>query len=109
LVAVRCRLEFARSFNNDPILAREPPDMAVPSIDTDFLQVIGHPWAAIAALTMQRGAARFAATAAVLDIAPVKRFPDPATAARRIWANLIPIAAAAAAPEVAAGTKHREA
>ena len=39
-------------------------------------------------LTMPQGAALFAATAAPLGIAPVKRFPDRATAARRIRANL---------------------
>lgn len=53
-------------------------------------------------LTMPQGAALFAATAAPLGIAPVKRFPDRATAARRIWANLVALAAAAAAPEAAA-------
>ncbi len=39
-------------------------------------------------LTMKQGAALFAATAAPLGIAPVKRFPDRTTAARRIWENL---------------------
>ena len=53
-------------------------------------------------LTMPQGAALFAATAAPLGIAPVKCFPDRATAARRIWANLVALAAAAAAPEAAA-------
>lgn len=51
-------------------------------------------------LTMKQGAALFAATAAPLGIAPVKRFPDRATAARRIWQNLA--ALSATAPEAAA-------
>ena len=53
-------------------------------------------------LTMPQGAALFAATAAPLGIAPVKRFPDRATAARRIWANLVALTAATAVPEAAA-------
>ena len=58
-------------------------------------------------LTMPQGAALFAATAAPLGITPVKRFPDRATAARRIWANLVTLAAAAAAPgAVAAPVPH---
>ena len=58
-------------------------------------------------LTMPQGAALFAATAAPLGIAPVKRFPDRATAARRIWANLVALTAAAAAPgAVAAPLPH---
>lgn len=44
-------------------------------------------------LTMAQGAALFAATAAPLGIAPVKRFPDRAAAARRIWANLAALSA----------------
>ncbi|MFN3275073.1 MAG: hypothetical protein ACK41U_10400 [Paracoccus sp. (in: a-proteobacteria)] len=56
-------------------------------------------------LTMKEGAALFAATAAPLGIAPVKRFPDRTTAARRIWQNLVALSAGpavpAAAPEVA--------
>jgi len=58
-------------------------------------------------LTMAQGTALFAATAAPLGIAAVKRFPDRATAARRIWANLAALsagqdgtAAPAATPEV---------
>ncbi|GAA5076701.1 DUF3489 domain-containing protein [Roseibacterium beibuensis] len=50
-------------------------------------------------LTIKQGAALFAATAAPLGIAPVKRFPDRATAARRIWQNLA--ALSATAPEAA--------
>lgn len=52
-------------------------------------------------LTMKQGAALFAATAAPLGIAPVKRFPDRATAARRIWQNLAALSATTPAPEVA--------
>jgi len=52
-------------------------------------------------LTMKEGAALFAATAAPLGIAPVKRFPDRATAARRIWQNLAALSATTPAPEVA--------
>lgn len=53
-------------------------------------------------LTMKQGAALFAATAAPLGIAPVKRFPDRATAARRIWQNLAALSATTPAPEAAA-------
>jgi len=53
-------------------------------------------------LTMKQGAALFAATAAPLGIAPVKRFPDRTTAARRIWQNLAALSATTPAPEVAA-------
>ena len=49
-------------------------------------------------LTTPQGAALFAATAAPLGIAPAKRFPDRATAARRIWANLVALTAAVAVP-----------
>lgn len=52
-------------------------------------------------LTMKQGAALFAATAAPLGIAPVKRFPDRTTAARRIWQNLAALSATTPAPEVA--------
>ena len=52
-------------------------------------------------LTIKEGAALFAATAAALGIAPVKRFPDRETAARRIWANLVALSAAAPVPETA--------
>lgn len=52
-------------------------------------------------LTMKQGAALFAATAAPLGIAPVKRFPDRATAARRIWQNLAALSATTPAPEAA--------
>ncbi len=50
-------------------------------------------------LSIKDGAALFAATAAPLGIAPVKRFPDRDTAARRIWANLVALAAAAPVAE----------
>jgi hypothetical protein len=52
-------------------------------------------------LTMKEGAALFAATAAPLGIAPVKRFPDRTTAARRIWQNLVALSAGPAVPEAA--------
>jgi hypothetical protein len=54
VVAVRRRLEFACSFNDDPVLAHQPPDTPVPHIDTDFLQFFGHPGAAIAAQAQAR-------------------------------------------------------
>ena len=41
--------EFPCSFNDDPVFTHQPPDTAVPYIDTDFLQFFGHPGAAIAA------------------------------------------------------------
>lgn len=54
-------------------------------------------------LTIKEGVALFAATAAPLGIAPVKRFPDRSTAARRIWANLCALSAVPeAAPEAPA-------
>jgi len=52
-------------------------------------------------LTMKEGAALFAATAAPLGIAPVKRFPDRTTAARRIWQNLVALSAGTALPAAA--------
>ncbi len=52
-------------------------------------------------LTMKEGAALFAATAAPLGIAPVKRFPDRTTAARRIWQNLVALSAGPAVPAAA--------
>ena len=51
-IAVRNRLEFARSFNDDPGLAQQSPDPAMTSIDADFLQFLGHP--AIAAQAQTR-------------------------------------------------------
>lgn len=55
------RLEFTCSFNDDPVLAHQPPDtpplavcmqtaagQRVPHIDADLLQLFGHPGAAIA-------------------------------------------------------------
>ena len=55
-------------------------------------------------LTVKEGVALFAATAAPLGIAAVKRFPDRATAARRIWANLVGLSAAEAGAEAGAAT-----
>jgi hypothetical protein len=49
VIAVCRRLEFARSFNNNPVLAHQPPDTSVPHIDTNFLQLFGHSRAAVAA------------------------------------------------------------
>lgn len=56
-------------------------------------------------LTMKQGAALFAATAAPLGIAPVKRFPDRATAARRIWQNLAALSATTAPADVDAAIR----
>lgn len=53
-------------------------------------------------LTGPQAVALFAATAAALSIAPVKRFASREVAARRIWENLLALAAAAAVPETAA-------
>ena len=55
-------------------------------------------------LTVKQGAALFAANAAPLGIAPVKRFPDRAAAARRIWANLAALSAGAGDTSPAAAT-----
>ena len=52
-------------------------------------------------LTIKQSAALFAATAVPLGIAAVKRFPDRATAARRIWQNLAALSATTA-PEATA-------
>ena len=54
MVAVCGRLEFTCSFNDDPILAHQPPDTPVPHIDADLLQLFGHPGAAIAAKAQAR-------------------------------------------------------
>lgn len=53
-------------------------------------------------LTGPQAVALFAATAAALGIAPVKRFASRDVAARRVWENLLALAAAAAVPETAA-------
>jgi len=37
VIAVSGRFEFPRSFNDDPVVAHQSPDPAVPDIDTDFL------------------------------------------------------------------------
>ena len=60
-------------------------------------------------LTMKQGAALFAATAAPLGIATVKRFPDRTTAARRIWQNLAALSANATEPEAAPKPKAKPA
>ncbi len=59
VVFVRHRFEFPRSFNEIPVRAHQPPDRAMPDpvmpdIDADFLQLFGHPWAAIAAQARPR-------------------------------------------------------
>lgn len=46
--------EFPRSFNENPVLAHQSPDPAVPDIDADFLQLFGHPGAAVAAQAQPR-------------------------------------------------------
>ncbi|WP_415393709.1 hypothetical protein [Paracoccus sp. SJTW-4] len=56
----------------------------------------------LSGLTAAEGAALFAATAAPLGIAPVKRFASRDVAARRIWENLVALSAAPAVPEAAA-------
>jgi hypothetical protein len=63
----------------------------------------------IEGLTMKQGAALFAATAAPLGIATVKRFPDRTTAARRIWQNLAAFSANAPEPETAPKPKAKPA
>ena len=37
VIAVRCRLEFVCSFNDDPVFAHQPTDTAVPHIDAGLL------------------------------------------------------------------------
>ena len=54
MIAVRGCLELARSFSDDPVLARQSPDPAMACIDAAFLQVSGHPRAAIAAQAQTR-------------------------------------------------------
>lgn len=56
-------------------------------------------------LTIKQGAALFAATAAPLGIAPVKRFPDRTTAARRIWQNLAALSATTGPADVDAAIR----
>jgi hypothetical protein len=54
VIAVRGRLELARSFNGDPVFAHQATDAPVSDIDTDLLQFFGHSWAAIAAQAQTR-------------------------------------------------------
>ena len=44
-------LEFACSFNDDPVIAHKLPDTPVPHIDANLFKFFGHPWVAIAAQT----------------------------------------------------------
>ena len=47
-------LEFACSFNDDPVLAHQPTNPPMPHIDADLLQFFGHPGAAITAQAQAR-------------------------------------------------------
>ena len=49
VVAVCGRLEFMCPFNDDPVLAHQPPDPPMTDIDPNLLQFFGHSWPAIAA------------------------------------------------------------
>ena len=54
MVAVGGCLEFTCSFNDDPVLAHQPPDTPMTDIDPNLLQLFGHSWPAIAAKTQAR-------------------------------------------------------
>ena len=54
VIAVRRRLEFTCSFNDNSILAHQPTDAPVPNVDTNFLQLFGHSRAAVAAQAQAR-------------------------------------------------------
>ena len=54
MIAVRGRLEFARSFNDDPVLPHQSPDPAMAYIDANFLQFLSHPGTAMAAQAQTR-------------------------------------------------------
>ena len=49
VIAVSGRLEFACSFNDDPVLSHQPPETAMTDIYTDLFQLFRHPRPAIAA------------------------------------------------------------
>jgi len=49
VIAVRRRLEFSCSFNDELVLPHQPHDPAVPHIDPNFLQFFSHSRLAIAA------------------------------------------------------------
>lgn len=55
VVAVRGRLEFRCSFNDDPVLPHQPPDTPLTHIDANRIQVFGHPKAAIELPRLSRG------------------------------------------------------
>ena len=55
VIAVRRRLEITRSFSDDSILTHQPPDAPVPHVDTNFLQLFGHSWAAVAGGAVAEG------------------------------------------------------
>ena len=54
MIAVCGRLELARSFNGDPVLAHQATHPAVPHIDANFLQLFGHSGPAVAAQAQTR-------------------------------------------------------
>jgi hypothetical protein len=54
VIAVRGRLELARSFNGDPVFAHQATDAPVSDIDTNLLQFFGHSRAAVAAQAQTR-------------------------------------------------------
>ena len=47
-------LEFACSFNDDPVFAHQTPDTAMTNIDTNLFQSLRHPRPAIAAKAQTR-------------------------------------------------------
>jgi hypothetical protein len=54
VIAVSGRFEFPRSFNDDPVLAHQSPDTPVPHVDTNLLQLFGHPGPSVAAQAQAR-------------------------------------------------------
>ena len=54
MITVCGRFELARSFNGNPVLTHQATDAPVTHIDTDLLQLLSHPWAAIAAQAQAR-------------------------------------------------------
>ncbi len=54
VIAVRRRLEFTRSFNDNSVVSYRPPDAPVSHFDPNFLQFFGHARAAIAAQAQAR-------------------------------------------------------
>ena len=54
MIAVRCRLVFARSNHGYAVLTHQPAQAAVADIQANFFQLFCYPWPAIAAQTETR-------------------------------------------------------